>query len=298
MMRHLNILFSILFFLCCAMRIQVSAQSDFGPIEEKMNYLLNRMSIAESDDDRQAYHDSLRTVVQEVVNSEGCLTHPFSSIEKMSVLSNDNQTFKLFNWNLPFNDQTHTYGCFMVWMEDEKQGITDWAELSDNVDDYASVENKYLTPEKWQGALYYDLVEVKKKKKKKAKHKYILLGWDGADALTNRKIIEVVDINRGKVRLGAPIFDDVPKKRPKRYAIAYSEEVMVSLKYHPKDKRIVFDHVAPRAAGLEGNPAFYGPDLTFDSFEFEKGKWLFKENIDITLSKEQSKRPFFDPQNQ
>lgn len=290
MMRSIFLLTVLTTSLCC---FRAQGQSDFIPLEERMIECVDGMRSTDSDEVRRQYSDSLRMVIIEALNSEGCLGHPFEIAQNISILTNKDQTVKLFNWNLPFNDQTHKYFGFILWLEDEKKGITNWVELTDNVEDFASVENKYLTPEKWQGALYYDLIEVKKSRKK---GQYILLGWDGLDALTSRKIIEVITMQKGKVRLGAPIFD-YPKRRPKRFAIDYSEEVMVSLKYHSKDMRIVFDHVAPRAPGLEGNPAFYGPDLTFDCFQYDKGKWVYEADIDITLNKDQSKRPYNDPRN-
>ncbi|WP_306643579.1 hypothetical protein [Sanyastnella coralliicola] len=286
---RLSFLFS---FLAIAGSLTSFAQSDIASLEDRIIFIQEKMRDAVEDETRFAYHDSLRQTMTEVMNSSGSLEYAFDRVQYMSILTSSNGELRIFNWNMPYNDQTHTYGCFMLWLVDGKQGIYDWVELEDNVDDGSSVENKYLKPEKWQGALYYELIEVKKGRKK-IDH-YVLLGWDGANGLINRKVIEPFTINRGKVRLGAPVFD-IPKKNPKRYVMEYSEEVMASLKYYPKEKRIVFDHLSPRQEGLEGNPAFYGPDMTYDSFNLEKTKWEYNSNVDITLDKEQSKRPYIDP---
>jgi hypothetical protein len=94
--------------------------------------------------------------------------------------------------------------------------------------------------------------------------------------------------------MGAPVFN-VEKGSPKRFIMEYADDVSASIKYRAGEKRFVFDHLAPRGPGLEGNPAFYGPDLTFDAFVYEKGKWVFESNVYITLDKEDGARPYIDP---
>ena len=61
----------------------------------------------------------------------------------------------------------------------------------------------------------------------------------------------------------------------------YSSEVNASLKYHEKKNYIVFDHLIPLNAGLEGVFEFYVPDLSFDGFEFRNDFWYFIQNVDV-----------------
>lgn len=283
-----NCLLFALLFSCTAL----NAQSNLELLESRIVGLQEKMASCRNDEAMLAYDDSLRTTIIDVLNSDGAFDYPFSLVRSMSILKPEDESFRLFNWNIPMMDQTHSYHCFMLQVTDKKNGIYNWVEFVDATDFNASVSNKYLTPEKWQGALYYKIIELKKGKKTF----YTLLGWDGADALVSRKVIEVLQFNGGKVRLGAPIFK-MDKGNPKRFELVYANEVMTSLKFDPKEKRIVFDHLAARAAGLEGNPAFMGPDLSFDAFVMEKGKWVYASDIEVTLGKEQNKRPFIDPRN-
>ena len=112
------------------------------------------------------------------------------------------------------------------------------------------------------------------------------------DRSVTRKIIDVLSFQGDKIRLGAPMFK-TDKGTKKRYIIHYSSEVMVSLKYYKKQKRIVFDHVAPRDPMMTGVYAYYGPDMSFDCFNLIKGKWVMESNIDVTNGK--SDKPYFDP---
>lgn len=265
-------------------------QSNLEQLENNIVRYQLTMSKLRDDDQMRAYNDSLRTTIIAVLNSEGAFDYPFSKVKSMSILKPESKAFRLFNWNIPLMDQTHDYACFILIPTDVKKGIYNWVEFENKTPFNANVSQKYLTPEKWQGALYYNIIELKKGKK----IYYTLLGWDGADALINRKVIEVLQFNGDKIRLGAPIFK-MERANPKRYELAYADEVMVSLKFDEKEDRIVFDHLSPRSPGLEGNPAFMGPDLTFDAFIMEKGKWVFATDVYVTLGKEQSKRPYIDP---
>lgn len=279
-------------FIALLVSCSLVAQSNLELLELRIVHLQEKMASTRNDEAMRAYDDSLRTTVIEVLNSTDSFDYPFSKVKSMSILKPEDESFRLFNWNIPMMDQTHYYHCFMLQVTDEKKGIYNWIEFTDATDFNASVSSKYLTPEKWQGALYYDIIELKKGKKTY----YTLLGWDGADGLVNRKVIEVLQFNGGKIRLGAPIFK-MEKGNPKRFELVYANEVMTSLKFDAKEKRIVFDHLSARAAGLEGNPAFMGPDLSFDAFVMEKGKWVYASDIDVTLGKDFNKKPFFDPRN-
>ena len=43
---------------------------------------------------------------------------------------------------------------------------------------------------------------------------------------------------------------------------------------------IVFDHLSPRSDSQKGQFQYYGPDMSFDAFVFEKGKWTYKKDVD------------------
>ncbi len=54
----------------------------------------------------------------------------------------------------------------------------------------------------------------------------------------------------------------------------------MSLKLDPSEQRIVFDHLSPTKPELAGQPAFNGPDLSYDAYRWEKGQWLFQRDVD------------------
>lgn len=290
--------FLFLFLLVGCVAAEARATSAFSgdpfdrlqAIEQEIIDCQESIKVSKSNPEVLAYHDTLRQIMAEALSIPESFDYPFVRLKHMAVLMSSDGRLRIYNWNVPLEDDLHTYGCFVAWKERSKDKDFNWVELEDKSEHSAGIARRFLTPETWAGALYYEIIPVGAKRK----DYYTLLGWDGADGLITRKVIEVIELRGEKIRLGAAIFD-IPKENPKRFMMAYSEEVSASLKYHADEKRIVLDHLSPRAPGLEGNPAFYGPDLTYDAFLLEKGKWVFQEQVYVTMGKDKSGRPYIDP---
>ena len=136
--------------------------------------------------------------------------------------------------------------------------------------------------------LIYEIIPDKKE------DQYILLAWDGHDRISNRKVIDVITISSRSVRLGAPVFKD-GKSTYKRVLFTYAEEVNMSLRYQEKEKRILFDHLAPKDPRLEGQFQFYGPDMSFDSYISDKGKWNLESDVEFLRKRQEKDKKFNDP---
>ncbi|MFM1932328.1 MAG: hypothetical protein RL226_1631 [Bacteroidota bacterium] len=261
-------------------------------IEVQLVAYSESLKSAPNDDERRVWDDSLRQTVRKLLDLSGSMTASFPNVKWMGILDAPDGMVRIYSWNIPWSDQSNTYRCFIQYKESKKSDNIWWVELNDTVRDDENITQKVMTPERWQGALYYSIIPVQDNRKPY----YILLGWDGRDMITNRKVIEVLTLSKDKVRLGAPVFR-VEKGSPKRFMLDYGEDRSVSLRYNEKQKRIIFDHLAPSHPSLAGNPAFYGSDLTFDAFLLKNGEWIFESNIDITLGKDDIKQPYIDPRN-
>lgn len=181
----------------------------------------------------------------------------------------EDRYFRILNWNVRLDDGRFKYHCLV-------QTKTKTIDLIDKTEEIRNPEAAGLTPSKWYGAHYYEIVKVKRRKKTY----YTLLGWKGNDRLTTKKVIEVFRFSaKDELQLGDNVFD-MAGKSPKRVIFEYAAEVSMSLKYDPQQKRIIFDHLSPRSSDLAGQFQFYSPDLSYDAFRLKKGKWKFEEDID------------------
>lgn len=206
------------------------------------------------------------------------------SLPKVGTVLSDDKKLRLITWNTVDEWGQFTHFGFL------QTSSGDVLDLSDASKGMPTPDLQSLSPHKWFGALYYQIVKIKNK----GGNYYVLLGFDGNDNYSSRKVIEFLhfDIKLKKWIFGrrqfAPPFSDKT-----RYILEYSNQVSVSLRYHANRKQIVFDHLTPMNPGVEGIYSFYVPDMSFDAFELKKGIWHLVQNVDIRGPKPSSK--FFDP---
>jgi len=205
----------------------------------------------------------------------------FSKVKSISSLQSEDEKCRIITFNLRKKDDTYLFGGLIQFYNPKTKEYT-VEELLDNSSEISKPSSQALKINKWFGALYYKLWTVKYKKQKY----YMLLGWDGNTAFSNKKLIDVFYFNnKNEIQFGAPIFE-YNKKIQHRVFFEHAERVTMSLRLQENNGKIVFDHLAPSQASLEGQFEFYSPDFTTDAFEFKKGKWRLIQNFEARNEKE------------
>ncbi len=231
-----------------------------------------------SDAQKLEANEKFKTELKKVVENPSSFNYNFDSLQTISILQSE--AIKIYNWAVPLSEGNYLYFAYLQI----KQGKDSYKtiELIDKSESLTKVENKILTPKTWYGALYYKVIE----NKKIGKNTYTLLGWDGNNMLTNKKIIDVITVDsKGYVKIGAPIFK-TKRKTKKRMIFEYSENAVMSLKFHKNSNQIIFDFLVPTSSKLKGIYEYYGPALNrFDALKADKKKWVYQEDIDIELDK-------------
>jgi hypothetical protein len=266
----------IIFLLCIAVDcFSQKKESAFAAAENNLSLLRDSTIKAENDSIRIAYNNRFTDVFEQALLLPESFEYSFGKLQNIGVLPSPDNKIRLINWNLPMDDGTHVYYCYLQYLP--KKGEYKLFKLNDKSADIQGPEYKSLDDKKWFGVLYYEIIPVKEKKNTW----YTLLGWDGNDRVTTKKIIDVLYFdNSGKPKFGDDVFE-LPKVRKKRIVFEFSAEVVMSLKYHPQKNMIIFDNLSPLNPGLEGQKQFYGPDMTYDALVWEKGKWVYKQDIDV-----------------
>lgn len=234
---------------------------------------------------------------------ESFRNYQFDSLKSMMcIVTSPDGKFRLINWNLPAKDGTQQYFGFIQehYSETVKKGMfkkvrIDSMQLYPLIDKSAEIknpDNAITDNKKWFGMLYQDRVIIKKNK---SKTYYTLLGWDGNDNFTQKKIIDVLTFdNKGVPHFGADIFS-YQKRFPKRVIFEYSSTCSMSLRYSTKKDSIVFGHLAPIRPQMEGQYQYYCSDMSFDGFGFKKGKWNYGMDINAVNDKDENDRFYHDP---
>lgn len=203
---------------------------------------------------------------------EGFFDADLKEVKSLSSLKSSDNRIRIFTWNIPLDDGTYKYFGRILLHGGKLNKVIPLKAIENNSGD---LERKRLNPEMWKGAIYYDII----KKKHRKNTYYTLLGWDGNNSLSTKKVIEILKVSKkGQLTLGAPIL--VERKVLNRKIFEYSKKASMSLKYDSKKDRIVFDHLAPINNTMLGMFEFYSPDFTYDAYVWKKGRWFFEKNID------------------
>ena len=255
-----------------------------GPLVRAV-HLAESLRDAEVDAARDSLNASLKAAVREVLEADGALSADLTALPLSRVDAPDG-TFRLITWNVPYADGHHGYEGLLLMKE--RRG-TSLYELRDQTRGIDPPELAELGPEKWFGAVYYAVVPVKRG----GKTWYTLLGWKGHSRVQTHKVIEVLSFRGGKPRFGAPLFGEGRLKQ-QRVVFRYGFQVTMALRPVPGADRIVLDHLSPSRADLEGQYAFYGPDLSYDAYQWDGRSWVFERDVDAK-DLERSGKPWNAP---
>lgn len=263
----------------------VAQQSTYYKEEDTLYKMLEIVRATRNVEAQDSLHAIFYEKFKTFVENNDVFNYSFDKLSKvMCTLTSPDNTFRLLNWNLEYGEhEEQKYYCFIL-NKDPKNGGYVIIELKDRSANASNPESAQYTEKNWYGCLYYKIIPLDKA----GTQLYTLLGWDGNDKLSGKKIIETMSFQGlKKVKFGFPIFkieDDVSKRR---IIFQYSNQSTMSLKYSLIDKKhvLIFDHLSPQAPHLHEFKEWYVPDGSFDSFVWTNGKWLYEKDVDAKSGK-------------
>lgn len=257
-------------------------------VEDSLKFHLDLIRVALDDSSRISAHKRIELTLSRALLKPEVFHYPFSGIESMAILGEPGEGIRVFSWYIPMNHQSPLYGAVIVRF-DKKAERCYVDVLHQKVVELPNNQSA-VNEKNWPGALYYAMQPVKSK----GRNYYLLFGWRDFDELSNQKVVEVLYYQSKRMRMGLPVFLR-DGKSSKRLDFRYSKEAVFSLNYYPGQEAIVFDHLGPTHPSLEGQEAHYVPQQSFHAFTYEKGKWIFQEEIDFKRSKGEKDGPYNDP---
>jgi hypothetical protein len=181
------------------------------------------------------------------------------------------------SWNVELNNQTNAYGAVVVFSGKKNEQAVQALRFKRSTTLRPTLDEKSrYTAKEWPGAVYYEVLL----QHQGSRPVYTLLGWDGADNIRTRKVVETLSISGSKLKFGVPIIS-AGRGSTKRYILEYSDQVSAILQWREDLDMIVMDHLSPPSPDLEGQTAFYGPDMSYDGFVWKKNHWVLEEDVDV-----------------
>lgn len=233
-------------------------------------------------------NDSLRNELISFIKSENSYNRKLEDIKYIGDLKSPDDAFRMITWNINLNDGTYKYFCF-IQTKPDKSGQSSWYELQDHHKTTNRPEYKTLNTEKWYGCLYYEIIPFKNNKTTM----YVLLGWEGNDKFSNKKVLESLYFNnKNEPNFGKSVFE-TDRMNKRRVIFEYSKDAYMMLRYNEKAKQIIFNRLEPMNPDLVGIYSYYMPTLTYDAYELHKGNWIIVQ--DINPRNEKSNREYHAP---
>ena len=259
--------------------------------EDSLQHLLSDLRKADEQADRETISTQFKGLLKQTLAQKGAYKYKFDDLKSMmGVLDSPDGKFRLFNWNVANTDFTHQYFCYvMYYNKKEKEYQVD--ELKNRAEMPDDIENKTLFQTHWYGALYHDIVPVKKG----GRMYYTLLGWKGCDRLNTQRVIEVMYFQSQQIKLGAPIFY-MKNKMKRRVVFQHASDGEMSLRYHKSEDEIIFNHLGTTSGLTTGIPEFTVTDLSFDAFHWKKNKWVYVENVVVDGERRRTDRDYVEPE--
>lgn len=294
----------LIFFIGILLSVNIFSQNSetFGQFELQMKELIDLVIDSPNDNERFNANEKLLTTMEEVMGLEKSFNYPFSSLKRISNLKSPDNKFRIFTWAIVSHDGKYeNFGLIQVKNETTSEYET--YILKDKSEEIFNPEMTKTDNQTWFGAVYYELLTMDYEGRKV----YTLIGYDGNDIYTKRKIIDFISF---KPRSSKPIFgaNNFYKERDRtRYIFEYNPDAKFFLlwdnQYYEdknlarkkrtffkpkprtiepnivKDYMIVYDVLEPMYEGMEGKTQFYISSGYVNGFKFERGKWRLIENV-------------------
>ena len=263
--------------ISCSLATLVCAQGSAVP-DSLLSGHMHRLAEANADTTKRMASAALKTDLLRALNSPDAFSRDFSTVPLSRIDAPDGK-FRMFTWNIPMEDGSHHFEGLLLVRNGKKVAVV---ELHDQTATLGVPERTALSADRWYGALYYAVIPVKSG----GKVLYTLLGWKGYSKVEVRKVVEVLSFKGGTPRFGAEVFEvfdakgKVERIRKSRLVFGFNFQVSMSLKWEEASARIIYDHLSPSRQDLDGQWPFYGPDMSYDAYVWERNHWAYQRDID------------------
>ena len=218
--------------------------------------------------------------------------YPFDSVQGVSKLYAPDSTFRIFTWNISFDDYySRQRGAIQLRTTDGSLKLVALRDCSEFTPD---AMDSIRTRGNWIGAVYYDIVKTNYN----GKNYYTLIGFDNNSVMSNKKWIEVMTFDqKNEPVFGGQYFnyqqDSLKRATQYRYSLEYKKEARAILKYDEDSKLIIVDHLISETDEPD-NKWTYVPDGDYEAFKWQNGQWMHIDKL-YNYKLEEGHAPVGDP---
>ena len=266
--------------LICTFLFHTSAwaQDFLAPVdlEKKILQINLKPLAAPSDSERIKSSYEIQDLLLEGLLNPISFNYPFDSLKytTIAIANHKDADVRLFTFNaILLNGKFMHFG---VIQQRIKKQVRTFILLDTSENLAKDCEDETYTINKWPGALYYQMQPYKYQ----GKWLFLLMGFDGHNATSNRSILDVLYFEDGEPLFGFPLFRDNEEdpSSSNRVVFEYHKSAQMVLRYQPEEKIIVIDHLGPAYEKVKGNRAYYIPTGDYEGYPLT-GKSLIRKPL-------------------
>jgi hypothetical protein len=223
---------------------------------------------------------ALITGLVRALKVENSFKYPFERLRSVSMLVPPDSSFRMFTWQLFVNDSSYRYyGAIQ-----RNRAALQLFPLIDRSEEMGALSPQaVMEPERWYGAMYYNLRQFDTKEGRK----YLLMGYEAVDFFQRRKVVDVLQFDKnGKPSFGADVFDmpepenPAAKRKPKplRLMVEYVADAAARVNWDEQYEMVIMDHLVP-IPSPHGNGVAMVPDGSYDALQWHKGRWKYISKV-------------------
>ena len=278
--------------LCVAQKISPADRKKLTEKEDSLRQLASDI-ILDSLTASRMRSDSLfvKTLIR-ALQIKNSFYYPFDSVQGVSKLYAPDSTFRIFTWNISFDDYySRQRGAIQLRTNDGSLKLVALRDCSEFTSD---AMDSIRTKINWIGAVYYNIVKTSYN----GKNYYTLIGFDNNSAMSNKKWIEVMTFDqKNEPVFGGQYFnyqqDSAKRATQYRYSLEYKKEARAILKYDEDSKLIIVDHLISETDEPD-NKWTYVPDGDYEAFKWQNGQWMHIDKL-YNYKLEEGHAPVGDP---
>lgn len=201
----------------------------------------------------------------------------FDSLNGISKLYAPDSSFRIFSWNLSYDDYYHRQrGAIQLRTSDGTLKIFPLRDVSEFIENPTDSVRDRMN---WIGAVYYNIIRTQQN----GKNYYTLFGFDPNGAMSSQKWIEVLHFNtKGEPVFGGPFFsyeqDSIPGPIRHRFQLEFKKDARVLVNFIPELNMILVDHLVSENNDPD-NRWTYIPDGDQEGFVWKNGKWMHIDKV-------------------
>lgn len=261
-----------------SIRINDNKYVDVPDIQIKI--LFSKLKYDKPDTEKEKISLDIWERLQKLLEDKLLFDNGFSDYEQLATVISDDKKVKICTWNIENKSGEHFFYGGLVINTSSKPIVY---ELKDEKKSIKNHRETVLTPDKWYGCIYYDIIE----NQYKGNTYYTLIGFNGNNAFTQIKLIDILTFSEkdnSTPKFGISMFTNQYKNN-RRLIFEYGKNTTMMLRYDANVKMIVMDNLSPSEPYYKNDFRFYGPDFSHNGLKFDKGEWIFMDDIDLRNSK-------------